>query len=109
MGPTDKLFLVVRKDLSPGAQAVQAAHALTEFLLDHPELGRRWRDVSNYLALLAVDDERALHDVARRASERGVRLSIFREPDFGDALTALAIEPAGKRIVAGLPLALQRT
>ncbi|MFI5296540.1 MAG: peptidyl-tRNA hydrolase [Polyangiales bacterium] len=107
IGPTDKLFLITRRDLKPGQQAVQAAHALTEFLMEHPELGRCWRDASNYLALLVVDDESSLHGLARRAVERGVRVAAFHEPDLGDALTAIAIEPAGKRVVAGLPLALQ--
>jgi hypothetical protein len=52
-----KLHLVTRRDLSPGQQAVQAAHALREFIQHHPEVDRDWYERSNTLALLAVEDE----------------------------------------------------
>lgn len=40
------------------------------------------------------------------AHAQGVEVAVFREPDLGDALTALAIGPAGKRLTRGLALAL---
>lgn len=52
-----KLYLVVRADLPPAQQAVQAAHALQAFNLLHADLARRWSAESNTLALLAVADE----------------------------------------------------
>ena len=106
IGPTDKLFVVVRADLEPGQQAVQSAHALVEFIAEHAETAKEWRARSNFLALLSVANEVDLKDVARRALERGVRVSAFHEPDLGGALTAIALEPAAKRVVARLPLAL---
>jgi hypothetical protein len=35
-----------------------------------------------------------------------LRVVSFHEPDLADALTAVALESAGRRLVTGLPLAL---
>jgi peptidyl-tRNA hydrolase len=105
----DKLYLIVRADLSPAQQAVQAAHALQEFNLRHGDVARRWASESNTLALLSVPDERELETFYRRAWVTGVSIAPFHEPDLGFAMTALAIGPAGKRLTRGLPLALTLT
>ncbi len=101
-----KLFLVTRADLAHGPQAIQSAHALREFSEHHPEIDREWYRTSNTLILKAVADEKALRRLADRARARGIRFSAFHEPDMGNAMTALAIEPSGKSLVQGLPLAL---
>lgn len=103
-----KLYVVTRRDLRPGAQAVQACHAARQFAAEHPDLERAWFEASNTLALLAVPDEPALAQLAARASARGLRVAAFREPDLGDALTAIALEPGdgARRLCAGLPLTL---
>lgn len=103
-----KLYLVVRADLPPAQQAVQAAHALQAFNLCHPSTTARWVAESNTLALLEVDDEAALCELACRADFFGVECAQFREPDLGDSLTALALSPDGKRLVRGLRMALAR-
>jgi hypothetical protein len=56
--------------------------------------------------LLAVPDELSLHSLCAEAIAAGLRLACFHEPDLGGALTAAALEPAGRRLVARLPLAL---
>jgi hypothetical protein len=104
-----KLYLVTRRDLDPGQQAVQAAHALTEFMLHHPEVAKDWYGRSNTLAFLSVADERALGVLLRKARDRFTPVSAFREPDRQDELTALAIGPEGKRLVRDLPLALSES
>ena len=52
-----KLYLVTRADLPPGVQAVQAAHAMREFVDLYPEAEAAWYRESNTLALLAAPDE----------------------------------------------------
>jgi hypothetical protein len=104
----EKLFLVVRSDLSPAQQAVQAAHALQEFNILHPEEARSWHRSSNHLAFLEVEDEPALQALLRRACERGVNVAEFREEDLGDSLTAVAVPPSGKSICRGLRMALSK-
>ncbi len=56
--------------------------------------------------LLAVRDELALSWLAADASAAGLHVVSFHEPDLADALTAVALESAGQRLVSGLPLAL---
>lgn len=48
-----------------------------------------------------------LADVSNADFVSRVRHTAFFEPDLDDQLTAVAIEPAGARLVAHLPLALQ--
>lgn len=104
----DKLYVITRSDLSPGYQAVQSMHALREFVNDHPDIDSEWYSNSNYLGLLAVKDEYHLDSLIQKANEKGVRVSVFREPDIGDRITAIAMEPSpiSKKLCARLPLAL---
>jgi peptidyl-tRNA hydrolase len=97
---------VTRADLSPGQQAVQAAHALRQFVAEHPEIDQEWFRTSNTLALLSVRNEQALGVLLGKAVDRGIPVAAFREPDRGDELTAIALGPEGKKLTKGLPLAL---
>ena len=56
--------------------------------------------------LLAAPDEYCLFGLCDAAKARGLRFSVFFEPDLGNALTAVALEPAARRLVSRLPLAL---
>lgn len=68
---------------------------------------RIWHSGSNTLVLLAVPDELALSWLYADAVRAGLRAAPFHEPDLGGALTAIAVEPAARRLVAHLPLALR--
>lgn len=102
----EKLYVVTRSDLVPGQQAVQAMHALREFVAEHPETDLAWYKSSNHLALLSVRDERSLAHLVDKASRRGILVSLFREPDRNNELTAIALEPKGRQLCRNLPLAL---
>ena len=102
----EKIYVVTRQDLSPGQQAVQAAHALTEFLVEHPEVASQWHTTSNTLALLAVQNEEILRRLKSKARQRKLKHSAFFEPDQDNAMTAVAFEPCAKALVRELPLAL---
>lgn len=107
----DKLFVVTRRDISPGYQGVQSQHALRQFTADHPERDAEWFSASNYLAWLSVADEAELMRLIVAAKDGGLRWSAFREPDVGGEITAIAIEPHPKaaELCRGLPLALKET
>ena len=111
-----KLFLVTRADLPPGQQAVQAAHALAEFMIRHATESQRWHSGSNTLVMLAVPNEKALVKLFEKALPISKRVfpfkdplcSIFHEPDRNNEATAIALAPLlqFERLCQKLPLAL---
>lgn len=61
--------------------------------------------------MLSAKDEAELHKLTARAEKKGVRYSLFREPDLNNQITALAIEPGdkGRRFCSSLPLAFKES
>lgn len=103
----DKLYVLVRADLPPGPRAVQACHAALQFAREHRKEFEDWTDISNYLIIKEAPDEAALRSVVELARVRRHKHSLFTEPDYGDSLTAIAVEPAGRRLFGRFPLALR--
>jgi hypothetical protein len=83
-------------------------HALRQFTAEHPEVDKLWFDNSNYLGLLSVEDERALYKLMEEAQQYDIKFSIFREPDIGNQMTAIALAPGpkSKKLCSRLKLAL---
>lgn len=102
----DKLFVLVRADLPPGKMMAQGIHAALQFAHDHDLVFRDWVRLSNYLIIKEAPDENALRAVVESARLRGHKHAVFTEPDLGDSLTAVAVEPAGRRLFRRFPLAL---
>ncbi len=105
----DKLYLVTRKDIAPGYQAVQACHAMRQFTEDHPEIDQQWFKVSNYLCLLSVKNEEELYSLVCKAKSLDIKVSVFREPDIENQITAIALAPGekSKELCGKLKLALR--
>lgn len=101
-----RLYVVTRHDLAPKVRAVQSCHAAIQFCHEHPETESEWFRTSNHLVIVGVDDERALTELYRRAEWGDLKASAFREPDLGDQLTAVALEPTRRssRLCRNLPL-----
>jgi peptidyl-tRNA hydrolase len=99
-----KLYLVTRRDLPPGLRAAQLCHAVHEFLRDHPSQSALWYEQSRTIVCLEVQDEAALHALVSRCSDTEV--SVWREPDLANEVTAVAIGPRGARLCRNLRLAL---
>lgn len=83
-----KLYIIVSEDLHAGAQSAQAVHCAFEFQKDHPEIHKNWYDESNTIVILQAPQAR-LEDLLYF----GQGVSHFREPDFDDMLTAVALAP----------------
>lgn len=80
-----KMFVVVRKDLTPQQQAVQAGHALAEFLL---KMQTKWDNGT--LVYLGVNNLDKLEEVAFNLRHKGVPHQSFFEPDMAGERTAIA-------------------
>ena len=104
---TLKLYIIVRADLPPGAQLAQACHAMRLWSHEHEVTDRHWYHKSNNLVVLQVPSEACLKHLAGKAEDAGVEHSVFREPDYDNTITAIAIEPAGRKLLSNLRLALR--
>lgn len=84
-------------------------HALRQFTAEHPEVDRQWFEISNYLGLLSVANEQELHQLIEKAQQLDIKLSVFREPDINDQITAIALAPGArsKKLCSTLTLALK--
>jgi len=102
----DRLYVIVREDLVPAQQAVQAMHAQRQFAAEHTEVERAWYESSNTLALLAVPSITELDALCDEARLHGFLSSAFREQDLGYTVTAITLEPRAKKLVRALPRAL---
>ncbi len=101
-----KLVTVTRSDMSPGYQAVQSTHAAIDFIFEHQSRAGPWHRDSNYLVQLVVENEEALKQLIKKLAKAELAITIFREPDIGNQITAIAIEPheETQRICRNLPL-----
>ena len=94
MKKSHKLYVVTRRDLPKSYQAVQAGHALAEYLLQTPST--EWNNGT--LVYLGVNDEEELAYQRDRLALRSITHVEFREPDIGDELTAIAAVCDGKAL-----------
>lgn len=108
MTQVQKLTIVTRKDLTAGYQTTQAIHAAIQFTFEYPEISKEWYK-DPYLAVLSTQDENSLKKLISKAKDKGIKVSIFREPDIDNQITAIALEPsdATRRLTSSLPLALK--
>ena len=89
----NKLYVLVRKDLSPSYQAVQAGHAVAEWLLQNHQ-GSEWKN--NTLIYLGVKDLDDLNHWIEKLKYKNIEFSAFKEPDIGNEITAIACLDDGK-------------
>jgi peptidyl-tRNA hydrolase len=80
-----KLYVIVRKDLTHSQRAVQAGHALAEYMLNGSS---RWRNST--LIYLGVKDLRKIEQLKQKLKYNGIRYVEFKEPDLNDETTAIA-------------------
>lgn len=97
---------MTRRDLKLPYQSVQSAHAAIQFQYEHPELAKLWYKQSNYLAFLTVANEEELVKLIDKAEAKGIKHSIFREPDINNQITAVAFEATdeARRLTSSCPI-----
>lgn len=89
-----KLYILIRKDLAPAYQAVQAGHAVAAWLLRNPGQAAEWGN--HTLIYLQIDNEEELQYWGEKLDRRGLEWTGFREPDIDNQLTAIACYSNGK-------------
>jgi len=82
-----KLFVIVRKDLTTSQQAVQAGHAVAEYMLRGLPF-RRWKNET--LIYLGVKGLTQLRNLKRKLEIDNILYTEFREPDLNNEITAIA-------------------
>lgn len=94
-----KMYILVREDISPGYQLAQSVHAAVEFTLQHDVT------IPRIVVVLSVPDEDTLLGFADGAwmGRDDKPYHLFHEPDI-DAHTALCTVSDGAEF-SGLPLA----
>lgn len=97
----EKLFVLIRRDLSVQQQAVQAGHAVAEFLLRGPKSS--WHNGT--LVYLSVPDQERLRRWEDKLCDLEIPYTLFREPDLGNEITALAVTTQREKIFKSLQLA----
>ena len=103
-----KLYVLVRNDLKPGLATAQACHAVAEFSLDHllvPEWqSATWAKVHKTMVILALPPAALLRWEQALANQHETRegykdhYSLWREPDMGNELTAIAVLPKASKM-----------
>lgn len=88
-----KLYVLIRKDLSPSYQAVQAGHAVAEWLLQHGQV-TEWQNGT--LIYLGIENEKELEHWSQKLDQKNMKWTVFREPDIDNQMTAIACLHDGK-------------
>lgn len=89
-----------------GYRSVQSCHAAINFIFEHPGRGDPWFHNSNTLVQLEVNNEEQLKLLIRKCQQLDLCYTVFREPDIGNQITAVAIEPSDitRKLVRNIPL-----
>lgn len=80
--------------MTDGQKSVQSSHAAINFCFEYRNKASPWWQDSNYLVLLEVENEKELGKLIDKCKMNLLDVSIFREPDLGNVITAIAIEPS---------------
>lgn len=87
--PDERLYVITHDKLSPTYAAVQGAHGVAQWLIEHPD--QKW--ANRYLIFLKGDLR-----YAQKCLE-GQDYSIFKEPDLNDCVTSVVTLATPENIV----------
>jgi hypothetical protein len=90
---TQKMYVLVRKDLSETYRMVQGAHALAQYGLEHPSEFNTWHNST--IVFLGIRNYRDLKEIYCQLLKKKV-ISAFFEPDLDNQLTAIACYDSGE-------------
>ena len=85
------MTIICRDDMAPGYKVVQTAHALADFAVKHENEFKEWQMGSNYLCCLEATETK-LGILKERLESLDIKYELFREPDIGNQVTAIAVQ-----------------
>ena len=83
-----KMYVLVRKDLAAIYGMVQGSHALAQFLIQYPELGKEWNNTT--IVFLGEKNEDSLNLTAFKLEKKNKVFAEFHEEDLKYQITAIA-------------------
>lgn len=103
----NKLVVITRGDMTPGYQMAQSCHSVSQFILEHHDLAKKWNN--NFLISLSIDSEEKLSNLLTKIQDIGVPVSYFTEPDIDNQLTSICFleTEQTRRLTSSLPLSLK--
>lgn len=90
--------MLVRTDLAGSSPAVQAGHAVAQWMLDYPNT---W--MNQTLVYLNIESQSNLHKWIDKIHYKDMEYSTFVEPDLNNEITSIACL-TDKKLFTGLPL-----
>lgn len=84
----DKMYVIVRKDLSTAYRCVQGAHALAQYAFEYPRSFKAWNN--EILIFLELPTLISMKSFEKKLKDNGIQFTQFREPDLDNQLTALS-------------------
>lgn len=94
-----KLYVLARTDLKGSSPAVQAGHAVAQWMLEHPNT---WENET--LVYLNAGSEFELSKWISKIHYKDMDYSVFKEPDLGNETTAVACLTDKSNIFSNLSL-----
>jgi hypothetical protein len=82
---SQKLYILVKEDLSPAQKAVQACHAVQQW-----DLLYGWHCTGVFIKVIIGTNDWQYDIQKRRMAQRGIRFAEFKEPDMDNRPTELA-------------------
>ena len=97
MDNNNRLYILIDENLAPIYGAVQGGHAIAQWMLEHSD-NLYWKNET--VVYLTCNIEKMLYYL------KGEDISIFREPDIGNAITSIAVvgNPYNERLFKKLRL-----
>lgn len=78
--------------------------------MEHFELTKSWLNASETIVCLGIKNEEELIKLIKKAEDRNIKHTIFREPDMDNQITSIVLEPSdnSKKLCSNLGLVLRK-
>ena len=97
-----RLYIILRDDLTPGRKLAQTSHLSHAFSDEHKAAYLDWKESSNTVKIMEAPHEE-IATLKGEAQARGILVSEFIEPEYpdygGPIVTGIVVAPCGGKLV----------